>query len=216
MTLQDIIDRIRVNTHDKDILDYEDTTLIGYINDGIRFIRRTVMAVDPLQLVDTTITGALEAGERTIEPDKRMTTILEVRVDGYKMEQKTPWLIDNTEKGGTPKAYYVTGFGTVNLWPIPATPCRYKVLAISDMELLSDVEDTFPMMNEMADFVVEYASIRSSLTNEFDVTQETSIMASVVSQVEDLLRQYNGKSVQTDGYWESDGNMVHDYGRRYR
>ena len=28
MTLADIIDRVRTNTHDKDVLEYEDTTII--------------------------------------------------------------------------------------------------------------------------------------------------------------------------------------------
>lgn len=216
MTIQDIIDRVRANTHDKDILDYEDTTIIDYVNDGMRFIRRTIMAEDPLQLADTAITGELEAGESTIETEKKLSAVLDVRVDGYKLEQKTPWLIDNTEKGGTPKAYYVTGFGTVNLWPVPSAVCTYRILGITDMDLLTNATDVFPMMNEMADFVVEYASIRASLTNEFDITQETTIMGSIVSQIEDMLRRYNVKSIQTSGYWESDGNMVHDYGRRYR
>ena len=55
MTLKDIITRVRTNTHDKDNLEYDDTTVIDYINDGIRFVRRTIMAIDPLQLVSAPI-----------------------------------------------------------------------------------------------------------------------------------------------------------------
>ena len=68
MTIKTIINRVRANTHDKDNLEYEDTTVIDYINDGIRFVRRTIMAIDPLQLVESPITGTLTPGQNTITP----------------------------------------------------------------------------------------------------------------------------------------------------
>ena len=84
------------------------------------------------------------------------------------------------------------------------------------MKILSEADDEFPMMNDLADFVVEYASIRSSLTNEFDVSQETAIMGSIVSQIEDMVRRYNTDSIQLSGYWESGEGLTCDYGRSYR
>lgn len=216
MTLKDIITRVRTNTHDKDNLEYDDTTVIDYINDGIRFVRRTIMAIDPLQLVSAPIEGMMEAGNSVIDIEQRLSAILEVRINGINLHKRTPWLIDDMSATGTPQSYFVTGFGTVNVWPIPTMDCTYKVLGIPDMEILKELDDVFPMMNELSDFVVEYASIRSSLTNEFDVSQETSIMSSIISQIEDMIRRYNTDSIQTAGYWDYGENMVRDYGRRYK
>lgn len=216
MTLKDIITRVRTNTHDKDNLEYDDTTVIDYINDGIRFVRRTIMAIDPLQLVSTPIEGTIEAGNSVIDTEQHLSAILEVRINGICLHKRTPWLIDDMSATGTPQSYFVTGFGTVNVWPTPTVDYTYKVLGIPDMEILKELNDVFPMMNELSDFVVEYASIRSSLTNEFDVSQETSIMSSIVSQIEDMIRRYNTDSIQTAGYWDYGENMVRDYGRRYR
>ena len=218
MTLKTIINRVRANTHDKDNLEYEDTTVIDYINDGIRFVRRTIMAIDPLQLVESPITGTLTPGQNTITPvnSKKMSAILEVRVDGVNLKKDTPWLIDNLAATGSPKSYYVTGFGTINIWPVPTQKCEYTILAVPDMKILSEADDEFPMMNDLADFVVEYASIRSSLTNEFDVSQENAIMGSIVSQIEDMVRRYNTDSIQLSGYWESGEGLTCDYGRSYR
>ena len=73
------------------------TQKLDYINDGIRFVRRTIMAIDPLQLVESPITGTLTPGQNTITPvnSKKMSAILEVRVDGVNLKKDTPWLIDN-------------------------------------------------------------------------------------------------------------------------
>ena len=82
MTLADIIDRVRTNTHDKDVLEYEDTTITDYINDGIRFVRRTILSIDALQLLDDIVTGTLPAGEAIIQQDMRSSAVLEVRING--------------------------------------------------------------------------------------------------------------------------------------
>lgn len=218
MTLADIIDRVRTNTHDKDVLEYEDTTITDYINDGIRFVRRTILSIDALQLLDEIVTGTLSAGEAIIQQNMRSSAVLEVRLNGRRLEKMSPWGIDNAREQGSPQGYFVTGFGKINVWPVPAEDMEYRIMAIHDMVLLKNLDDEFPLMNELVDFVVEYACIRASMTNEFDLSQETSIMGTVISQVEDLVRKYNSRGVQAGGYWDTAETAICDYGsrRRYR
>lgn len=214
MTLADIIDRVRTNTHDKDVLEYEDTTITDYINDGIRFVRRTILSIDALQLLDDIVTGTLPAGEAIIQQDMRSSAVLEVRINGKRIDRISPWGIYDTRERGMPQGYFVTGFGKINVWPVSSEDVEYSIMAIRDMVLLRNLDDEFPMMNELVDFVVEYACIRASMTNEFDLSQETSVMGSVVSQIEDLIRKYNSRGIQAGGYWDTAETAICDYGRR--
>lgn len=215
MTLQNLIDLVRANVHDNDSLEYQDATLINYINDGIRFVRRMVMDIDPMLLVEEPLTGSTEPDEYAITLEDRVSAVVDVRIDGKALTAVNPRNIPDTSKEGTPYCYYVTGFKTINLWPRPTNSVSYEIAAIPDIVLLEEPEDVFPMMNELEDFVVEYAGIRASLTNEFDMSQETSLMGSVVAQIESLIRRYNCRGVQTTGYWDGHGTRVRDYGRRY-
>lgn len=217
MTLADVIERVRTNTHDKDVLEYEDVTITDYVNDGIRFLRRTILSIDALQLLDEIITGTLTAGETVIQQQMKSSAVLEVRLNGRRLEKISPWGIGNTKEQGSPQGWFVTGFGKINVWPVPTEDMEYQIMVIQDMVPLKNLDDEFPLMNELADFVVEYACIRASMTNEFDLSQETSIMSSVVSQVEDLVRKYNSRGVQAGGYWDTAETAICDYGsgRRY-
>lgn len=217
MTLADVIERVRTNTHDKDVLEYEDVTITDYINDGIRFLRRTILSIDALQLLDEIITGTLTAGENVIQQHVKSSAVLEVRLNGRRLEKISPWGIGNTKEQGSPQGWFVTGFGKINVWPVPTEDMEYQIMVIQDMVPLKNLDDEFPLMNELVDFVVEYACIRASMTNEFDLSQETSIMSSVVSQVEDLVRKYNSRGVQAGGYWDTAETAICDYGsgRRY-
>ena len=103
MTLADIIDRVRTNTHDKDVLEYEDTTITDYINDGIRFVRRTILSIDALQLLDDIVTGTLPAGEAIIQQDMRSSAVLEVRINGKRIDRISPWGIYDTREQGVPQ-----------------------------------------------------------------------------------------------------------------
>lgn len=216
MQLKDVITRIRTNTHDKDLLEYDDDTILDYINDGIRFVRRTVIAIDPLQLTEI-LEGTIEAGTDVIKPENKLSSVLEVRVNGKKLRLVNPLHISDNSQQGEPEYYYISGFGDINVYPAANADMSYKALAISDMQILKDVEDDFPLMNDLLDFVVEYACIRASMTNEFDLSQETAVMGSVISQIETLIRKYNNQGLQTAGYWNPSNHSHNDYhGRRYR
>lgn len=223
MTLKDVIERIRASTHDNDALDYTDQQLINYVNNGIRFVRRTMLAIDTLLLADT-LTGVNEAAssEETEPVDLSVikipdgfSNIISVKVNGNTLRPINPRTITDIDMEGDAEFYYAIGFNNICLWPHPTGKVEYTVTYVPDLVILTDMDAEVPFTSEIIDFIVEYAVIRASMVNEFDVSQETSIMGAIVSQIESLFHNINGHGVQTDGYWGSN-KVRRDYGRRYR
>ena len=235
MTVKEIIDRIRASTHDSDNLDYTDDQLLNYINNGIRFVRRTILAIDTYLLCDT-VTGVNELptepaevipGEEPepVEPvdlavikmERPFSSIESVRVNGRTLRLINPRLIDDPDREGEPHCYYAAGFNNIHLWPRPTgTKVEYTVTYVPDLVILTELEDEVPFNSDIIDFIVEYGVIRASLVNEFDMSQEAQIMGSIIAQMENLFHGINGRGVQTDGYWNDTTLRTCDYGRRYR
>lgn len=102
---------------------------------------------------------------------------------------------------GMPEVFFLTGKTTVNFYPIPQLDTRYEVMAIEDMENLT-IEDTSPLLNEFDDLLVEFANVRLSVENEYDVSADSQIMSSIHSQIVTLLHiPPTGVTVQ--GYWDA-------------
>ena len=240
MTLKDLIERVRASTHDRDELDYNDDQLINYINNGIRFVRRTILAIDSMLLSETAV-GTLELPEEepetetnpyiiydieaaeeeepvdlsVIKIESSFSNIISVRVNGNTLRPINPRLITDMQREGDAEFYYAAGFQKICLWPKQTSKVEYEVTYVPDLVILSDLEDEVPFTNDIVDFIVEYAVIRASMVNEFDVSQESGIMSAIVAQIENLFHGINGRGVQTDGYWQT-GSYRRDYGRRYR
>ncbi len=235
MTVKDIIDRIWASTHDGDELDYTDDQLLNHINNGIRSVRRTILAIDTYLLCDT-VTGVNELptepaevipGEEPepVEPvdlaiiklERPFSSIESVRVNGRTLRPINPRLIDDPDRESEPHCYYAAGFNNIHLWPRPTgTKVEYTITYVPDLVILTELEDEVPFNSDIIDFIVEYGVIRASLVNEFDMSQEAQIMGSIIAQMENLFHGINGRGVQTDGYWNDTTLRTCDYGRRYR
>jgi hypothetical protein len=64
-----------------------------------------------------------------------------------------------------------------------------------------DINSETPVPNEFDDFVQEYAIIRMSVTNEFDISQENSIMSNIIQQVTSRLQSFTEPGVRVKSYW---------------
>ncbi len=78
LPIKTIIKRLRKVVHDTDEINYDDEEILAVINNGLRFIRRTIAEVHPETLM-TTVHGTLEPGEDTIELSKRPLQIIRVK-----------------------------------------------------------------------------------------------------------------------------------------
>lgn len=230
LTVNEIITRVRATTHDEQETGYTDETLLGFINDGVHFLRRAFMDINPLLLADLTLVGTLAPGENEIIPTGtvensggtttsvtyKLSNICDLRVAGKRLQQVKITEIGNLDKEGKPDSYYMIGHSLIKVWPIPNETYTYSLVAVKDMESLTDYTSTSPFPREVDDFLYEYVSVRASLTNEFDMSQENSIMASILQQVEQYAFNLSPIGVQTKGYWDAPIAGERAYTRRGR
>lgn len=226
MTVKELIKRVRASTHDTDALEYSDEQLFNYINNGIRFVRRTILAIDPYLLSDT-ISGEKTKTDETLDDgtpvdlsvidiEDGFSSIIRVIANGQELYPINPYTIKDEAKVGSPKCYYALGLYKIGVYPIPQDSLKYRVIYVPDMIILKNEDDVIPFTNDIIDFIVEYAVIRASIVNEFDVSQESQIMSVIINQIENLLRGVNKHDITVDGYWSRpiQSNCDYGWGRR--
>ncbi len=240
LSIQTILSTVRVAVHDTDGITYDDNEIVSVINAGLRFIRRTIIELQP-EILSETIAGELAAGERTILMEKRPATIVEITAGDNVKTSKTYRISDKiyrnynpifhnrtpiyAEQGvdktyyesplqpinlrhvadkneeGLPRAFYRTGSRTIHFVPIPDKTTGYTIRYVPDLEELT-IDDTSPLLTEYDDFLIEYATIRLSIGNEYDVSQEQVIMGNIISQIQQMLFP-PPPGVRVRGYWDN-------------
>lgn len=108
-------------------------------------------------------------------------------------------IVESNNKTGTPTDFCLIGEKTINFFPIPISDTKYTVLAVDDIEEISMSENS-PLNTEFDDFLIEYATIRLSVGNEFDMTQEQQMMANIYAQIQRILMPPPSGCV-TVSYW---------------
>lgn len=108
-------------------------------------------------------------------------------------------IVKPSEKIGTPKEFCLIGEKIINFFPIPQHDTKYTILSVDDFEELS-MKDNSPLNTEFDDFLVGYAAIRLSVKNEFDMSQETQMMSSILAQIQNILMPPPSGTI-TRGYW---------------
>ena len=200
LAITDIIKRIRASTHDKQETGYKDDEIIYAINGGIRFTRRLIKDYKPLILASPPVTGTLAAGVNTVTIADTVTKMLDVRINGKLVGVTDTSNITDMTKTGEPYAYYMTGFSTVVFYPTPDAAVSYNIIYVGDLTEVTMV-DKSPFPNDFDDFLVEYAVIRLSVGNEFDVSQEQQIMSSIIQQIQNNLMGDGQPINQVSGYF---------------
>lgn len=200
--LSDFIIRLRAMMHDERKIEYSDIDLIGYINDGFRFVRRIILDVYPAMFTDILGEGILYHNRDIIYLYEASTRILSVKVNGKTLRQINPSSEEEeARKNHEPAAYYVFGFDKIKVVPKPKKPMRFVVIGIEDFPPLKKPEDVLPIPAEFEDFVAEYCVMRASLTNEFNMQEEMQIMAVIKGEIEERLKAFLPAGAQVRGYW---------------
>lgn len=203
MTVREIIERIRNSTHDGQEIEYTDDVLLGYINDGYRLMRRTIADIAPLVLAET-IAGKIEADDDgltsdTVTFEDKIATFIDVTVDGHRLKQVNWSDIQDLPESGKTEYFYAVGFDTVSFYPPPGE-CSYKLMVIKDVTLLT-LDDESPLPEDLNDFLFEYAAARASISNEFDISQEMTLIGNIVTQIEAYLNRRSPNHITVNGYW---------------
>ena len=117
----------------------------------------------------------------------------------YKLQETNLQHLRNKNlQGEHAKYFYRVGFKTLKLYPAPKFETAYTVRKIDDFEELT-LEDTTPLLNDFDDFLIEFATMRLSIDNEYDATQEQQILSAIQSQIAQILSPPAGTVVR--GYW---------------
>jgi len=200
--LSDFIIRLRAMTHDERKIEYSDNEFINYINDGVRFVRRVILDTYPSMLADMLLEGVLHANRDIIYLYDAPTRILSVKMNGKRLRQINP-LSEEEErkKRHGPTSYYVFGFDKIKIIPRPTFPMRFEVVGIEEFTPLKKPEDVLPIPVDFEDAVGEYAILRASLTNEFNMQEEAQITMMIRSEIEERLKAFLPSGVQVEGYW---------------
>lgn len=212
LAVEELIKRVRILVHDEQETGYDDIAILNCLNAGSRFLRRMILQLKP-ELLSNVTKGNLNTNENIIELDFIPVKIVDIRINGKRIIYKSRADILNMDKHGFPYAYFITGLKTINLYPIPDKPINYEILAVEDikeMTLSDDDNGKSPFPNEFDDMLIEYALIRLSMGNEFDMSQEMSVMSQIVAQLENILRERDTVYV-ISGYYDSlpdDGDVI--------
>lgn len=218
LTAKNIIERVRWNVNDQQETGFSDEMLLGFINDGIRLLRRTIMDTNPDLLQDYDYSGALPAGASRVtltdasSVTVRLSRIIEVRVGGKEIPREDRRRIRNLSRTGWPICYYAIGNSTLGVYPVPDENTDIEVVGIKDQELLTSMDDESPFPNELDDFLVEYVGIRAKFTDEFDQSQESQLFAQITQQIEAYALNMLPSGVTVDGVWDRP-RIRRDYGR---
>lgn len=105
-----------------------------------------------------------------------------------------------SEQSGTPREFCLIGNQTIRFFPIPDVDTKYTLLTINDITELS-LTDNSPLNTEFDDFLIEYATTRLSIGNEYDVSQESELMMNIYSQIQQILLP-PPSGVVVRGYWQ--------------
>ena len=200
LDVQTLARRIRASLHDTDEITYSDEKILDCINCGIRFIRRLIVSMRP-SLLMSEVEGTLAAGENKIVLETRPMKIVSVTAGGKALEETelSFAIFKDNKKTGAPEEFFLAGTKTIHFYPTPDEPTPYTIRTVDDIEELT-WEENSPLLTEFDDFLVEYATIRLSVGNEFDMTQESQLMANITAQIRQILIPPPAGLVRK-GYW---------------
>lgn len=203
LSVQTLARRIRARLHDKDEITYDDEDILDCINNGVRFFRRTIANLRPALLMSEH-KGTLPKGVSSITLATRPTKIINVTVGkpekALEYKELSFTIHEQSEVTGTPREFYLTGTQTLNFYPTPDKATPYTIRAVDDIEELT-WEDDSPLLTEFDDLLVEYAAIRLSVGNEYDMTLEVQLLASVMANIQQILTPPPAGFI-TEGYWQ--------------
>lgn len=210
LAVTELINRIRILMHDEIATGYDDNTILFTINSGVRFINRIIKSIKPELLMSFPATGTLNAGENVICLNNKILSILAVKANGRSLENTSPININLTLEAEEPTAYYLCGFESIALWPIPKNDIEYSVFYVADSKEFT-IEDKTSLPMDFDDALIEYTVIRLSLGNEFDMSQELSVMQSVVEQITSIINNYPNPNYIINDYWSNDCDCIESW-----
>ena len=174
----DIINKVRSLTHDNNELGWNDDEVLDVINSGYRFINRVIKDIKPNLLANETFTTTLKANTNKIKLRDMVIRIISVYVNGNELMPLNKTCFKTDKLPSIPTSYTLNNFNTLTISPAPIKDCEVEIDYVPDSKELT-LDDVTPLPLDFDDALIEYVIIRLSMSNEFDVTQEATLMQTV-------------------------------------
>lgn len=188
--IKSLIARLRRTMKDEDENSFTDEELLDYISDGVAFIRRIILPVNPEFIATTLASGTLDKGQNEVKLSGSIQQLVDVRVNGKKVRMTNINAIDDSTNIGRIDCYCLLNRSKILFFPLPEAPCTYEVIGIKQQPELT-LADSTPYNNDFDTAIFEYAAVRAGMGDMFQMSQEMQIMTNVAEQVENLIRCTN-------------------------
>lgn len=198
--IKSLIARLRRTLKDEDENSFTDDELLDYISDGITFLRRIIVPLNPEYIAVPVANGTLESRENEVILPGSLQQIVDVRVNGIKIRRDNISSVFNTQEVGEINRYCLLNRKRVLFFPLPQEPCAYEIIGIKQQAELT-MDDSTPYGNDIDPLIFEYAVIRAGMGDMFQMSQEMSVMSLLVDQINTMIRGTN----------ESEDNFVEGY-----
>lgn len=190
IALSTMLEKLRRTLKDEDKNSFTDAELIDYIENGIAFLRRAIININPEYIAVPVAEGTIEAGTNEIELPGGVNYVFDVRINGRKIKRENISSIEDTSLKGEIRRYCFLNGNRLLFFPVPEKDVEYSVIGIPDNPRLSD-EAVTPFNSDMDNLIFEYVVIRAGIGDHFQMSQEMEIMSLIMDQVTKLITQYN-------------------------
>lgn len=190
IAISTMIEKLRRTFKDEDKNSFTDAELLDYIESGVAFLRRVIIATNPEYIAVPIASGVLEAGMNEIELPCSAGYIFDMRIDGLKLARENISSINDTAAKGNPRKYCLLNGNRILLFPVPNKTISYSVIGVPDGARLS-LEAFTPFGSDMDNLIFEYAVVRAGIGDQFQMSQEMELMGLVMQQVVTLVTRYN-------------------------
>lgn len=189
IAISNMIEKLRRTLKDEDKNSFTDAELLDYIESGVAFLRRVIIATNPEYISTMIRTGRLDVGVNVIE----LTAsgyIMDVRINGLKITRENISSIRDISATGKPTKYCQLNGNKIMVFPVPDETVTYSVTGVPDMPALS-MGSLTPFSSDMDNLIFEYAVIRAGIGDQFQMAQEMELMGAIMQQVNTLIIRYN-------------------------
>jgi hypothetical protein len=198
--IADILTAIRYRLVDPDKTNWSDLELTSYVTDAHRAIHFIVANLKP-ELVSVTQSGITASGASTVILSEG-EILRDIRgwigPDMTKLESVDPNVFLMRNENGVPKYFWISGFDSVDLYPVPDGGYSYLFKYVPQPQALRTYS---PWPVSFDGFLVEFAVTRAGLRDEADMSQEASFMNSWQNKVEQALISIDRGEGVVRGYW---------------
>ena len=191
MTGLDVLNLVRYSTGDMQDASTSWFDKMNAINAANRFMRRLALEFKP-NMLNATETQNLVIGTSAYTLTKIPNKILDVRVNGKRINQCEMQNISDLAKTGTPTNFWRSAYNEITLYPVPDAVLSFTVTMIEASTDWAEIT-IVPWSPDLVDLIVSYAV--GLLGGNID-------LQFIRVETQKLLTDYNPNAMIINGYWD--------------